>query len=156
MGCYKTVSRSVPLNYILLGIFTLAEAYMVSAITVFYNPQIILVAVVLTAAVVVSLTIYAFVTDTDFTMLGGIFFVCAAVLLVGAILAFFIRNRPYTILISVLSTILFGLYLIYDTQLILGNKENKFNLDDYCFAAISLYIDIVTIFLNILSIIGGK
>ena len=41
-----------------------------------------------------------------------------------------------------------------DTQLLLGNKENALSPEDYVFAALSLYTDIINIFLYILSIVG--
>jgi FtsH-binding integral membrane protein len=49
-----------------------------------------------------------------------------------------------------------GLYIIYDTQLIIGKKANKFSIDDYVFAAMCIYIDIVRLFLYILRIMGGR
>ena len=48
---------------------------------------------------------------------------------------------------------LFGIYLIYDTQLILGNKENSIDLDDYILGAFMLYTDIVNLFLQILQLL---
>jgi protein lifeguard len=48
-----------------------------------------------------------------------------------------------------------SLYIIYDTQLIVGNKQNKLEIDDYIFAAMALYIDIVRLFIYILRILGA-
>lgn len=156
LGCYKSLARSVPTNYLILSVFTIAESYIVSAVVALSDEKSVLIAVVLTTAIVLALTIYAFTTDTDFTLLGGLLFILGAALIMGGILAFFIRDRVFSLVISVIATIIFGIYLIYDTQLIIGNKENKFNIDDYCFAAVSLYIDIISIFLNVLSIISNK
>ena len=58
-----------------------------------------------------------------------------------------------------LGVLVYSLYLIYDTQLILGNKTFQYNVDDYCLAALNLYIDIIYMFikiLQILAIIQGK
>lgn len=92
LACYTSVARKVPINFILLAIFTLAEAYLVSYIASQTSAIITLMAVSLTAAVVISLTIYAMFTKTDFTFLGGILFVALAVLIVGSILAIVIRS----------------------------------------------------------------
>ena len=35
----------------------------------------------------------------------------------------------------------YSLYIIYDTQLIMGNVGIEYSIDDYCFAALNLYID---------------
>ena len=49
-----------------------------------------------------------------------------------------------------------GIYIIYDTQLIVGEKSEKFSIDDYIFAAVCLYIDIVRLFLYILRILAAS
>lgn len=52
-----------------------------------------------------------------------------------------------------LSALLFSIYLVFDTQMVLGKFQNEYSLDDAYFAAIQLYIDIIQIFLQILSIL---
>lgn len=59
-------------------------------------------------------------------------------------------------LYNVLGLILYSFYLIYDTQLIMGGKRYGLSLDDYVVAAIIIYLDIIMIFLYILSLLGGK
>lgn len=129
---------------------------MVSTISAFYDYQTVLMAGALTAAVVVSLTIYAIFTKTDFTMCGGLLFILLAVMFVGSILAIFIKNRVVNLVLSIFGVILFGIYLIYDTQLVIGKNSRKYSIDDYIIAALNLYIDIIQIFLYILSILGNS
>ena len=69
----------------------------------------------LTAAITISLTVYAFTTKTDFTVCGGFLFICVTALIVASIIAIFIRNRWLNLAISVIGVIIFGLYLIFDT-----------------------------------------
>ena len=45
--------------------------------------------------VVISLTVYAFTTKTDFTILGGLFFILGFVLIGAVILGIFFRNKIY-------------------------------------------------------------
>lgn len=152
--CYKSVSRKVPTNYILLALFTLCEGYMVSAITLQTDPQLVLIAAVLTAGIVVSLTIYAITTKTDFTMMGGLLFMLLVTLILASFLGFFFRSKGFQIVISSFSVLLFGLYLIYDTQLIVGGKRRELSVDDYIVGALMLYIDIIQIFIEILRILS--
>jgi len=49
---------------------------------------------------------------------------------------------------------IYSIYLIIDTQLILGGRNKELTLDNYILGAIMLYIDIVQLFLEILKIIG--
>lgn len=45
-------------------------------------------------------------------------------------------------------------FLAVDTQLLLGNKELALSPEEYVFAALNLYTDIINIFLYILAIVG--
>lgn len=45
-------------------------------------------------------------------------------------------------------------FLAVDTQMLLGNKELALSPEEYVFAALHLYTDIINIFLYILAIIG--
>lgn len=56
-----------------------------------------------------------------------------------------------------LGALLFSAYLVYDTQLMMGGKH-KYSIspEEYVFAALNLYLDIVQIFLYILQIIGSR
>ena len=150
----RAASRKVPVNYILLTIFTLTECYLVSSITAFYQPKTVLIAAVLTAVMSIALTAYAWFTKTDLTILGGFLFCGFVCLMFGFILLFFFPSRIFSIVISVLCVILFSIYLVYDTQLIVGNGEHKLMENDYIWGALRLYIDIVTIFVHILNLLG--
>lgn len=52
--------------------------------------------------------------------------------------------------------IVFGFYILIDTQLIIGNKSNELNDEDYILGALILYIDIIQMFIYILRILGEK
>lgn len=63
------------------------------------------------------------------------------------------RNTTIVI-ISAVAAVLFSLYLIYDLQMIMGGKTYSLSPDDYVAASLSIYLDVVTIFLALLTIIG--
>ena len=69
------MARQVPTNYILLGIFTLSESYIVSFICGLTNPEVVLVAAIMTLGITCSLTYYALTTKSDFTMAGATLFI---------------------------------------------------------------------------------
>lgn len=58
-------ARAHPTNLILLGLFTVCEAYMVGGITARYDPKTVAMAALATALVTISLTIYAMRTKTE-------------------------------------------------------------------------------------------
>ncbi len=52
--------------------------------------------------------------------------------------------------------LIFSMYIVYDTQLMMGgNHKLSIDPEEYVFAALSLYLDIVNLFLYILTIIGA-
>lgn len=71
LACCEGVRRKSPLNLIVLGIFTLAESFMLGVISSRYTGQEIFLAVGITAAVCLGLTLFAFQTKIDFTVMGG-------------------------------------------------------------------------------------
>ena len=156
LGCYKQVARSVPLNYVLLTLFTVCEALLVASICSRYDSATVMIAAAVTAAAVVGLTIYAFKTDSDFTVLGGVLFAALLILLVASVIAIFVHNRWLQLVIACLGAIIFSIYIVFDTQLIIGKHQYSLSIDDYIWAAMMLYIDIVQLFIYILQILGSK
>ncbi|CAJ1445306.1 unnamed protein product [Effrenium voratum] len=68
--------------------------------------------------------------------------------------AFKVLNLVY----AGLGALIFSFYIILDTQLIVGGKHNKhrFSIDDYCMAAINIYVDIIQLFLFLLELFGNR
>ena len=56
---------------------------------------------------------------------------------------------------SSLMALLFSMFLVYDTQRIMGGKKHSISPEEHIFASITIYIDVVYIFLAILGI-GGR
>lgn len=69
---------------------------------------------------------------------------------------FFIKSDIVTILIAIGIASIYSIYLIIDTQLILGGKNMELIMDNYVLGAVILYIDIIRLFIEILKIIGKK
>ena len=55
---------------------------------------------------------------------------------------------------SILVVILISIYLLVDTQLILGGKSFQLDLDNYVFGSFILYIDIIAIFVRLVRNFG--
>lgn len=69
-----------------------------------------------------SLTFYAMNTESDITMEGGAMAVCGGIMLAAGIMLMFTENTIAHIIYSCLAVILFSVYIVYDTQLLLDNK----------------------------------
>lgn len=152
--------RRPPANYILLLLFTICESYMISFICAVVSSQegkgIVLMAAIMTLGIVVAATAYAMITREDFTMKWGLIWVLIMSMFMLGIFGLFWPGPFLYSLYCALGVLLFGIYLIIDTQLILGNKRIAFTTDEYVAAAMLLYVDIIQIFLYILSMLGRK
>lgn len=109
-----------------------------------------MIAAVMTLGIVVALTIYAYKTKTDFTMMGGFLFCFAMIVFLFGIFLIFAYSKTAYIIYSALGCLMYSLYLIYDTQLIAGKGKHKLEIDDYVIGAMILYIDIIGLFIKIL------
>ncbi|XP_070796309.1 protein lifeguard 1 [Pituophis catenifer annectens] len=154
LSCCGEFRRKHPWNLIALSILTLSLSYMVGMIASFYNTDAVIMAVGITTAVCFTVVIFSLQTKYDFTSCRGVLIVCLMVLFIFAILCIFIRNRILEIVYASLGALLFTCFLAVDTQLILGNKQLAISQEEYVFAALNLYTDIINIFLYILAIIG--
>lgn len=60
----------------------------------------------------------------------------------------------YSCIVAILCGIFYNMFLISDTQKVLGNSKRSLDLDDYILGATIIYLDIIEMFLDILSILG--
>ncbi|CAG9821594.1 unnamed protein product [Phaedon cochleariae] len=155
LACCGEVRRKAPMNFIFLFIFTLAESFMLAAAASTYDAQAVVMAAGITAAVCFGLTLFAFQTKWDFTVMGGILFVAVLILFIFGIVAIIVKNQIVQMIYASLGALIFSVYLVYDTQLMMGG-QHKYSIspEEYIFAAINLYVDIINIFMYILAIIG--
>ncbi|XP_022917967.2 protein lifeguard 1 isoform X1 [Onthophagus taurus] len=156
MACCDSVRRKSPMNFIFLFLFTIAESFMLGVTASRFNSQEVILAVGITAGVCLALTLFAFQTKWDFTAMGGILFVVLIVFILFGIIAAFFPGKTLTLVYASLGALIFSVYLVYDTQLMLGGKH-KYSIspEEYIFAALNLYLDVINIFLYILTIIGA-
>mmetsp|Transcript_13935 Transcript_13935/g.10045 ORF Transcript_13935/g.10045 Transcript_13935/m.10045 type:complete len:140 (-) Transcript_13935:47-466(-) len=135
--------------------FTLCFGYCVAAICAWYSLDVVLTAAGMTAAIVLGLTLFAFSGLADFTILFGLLVVFLFATLAFAIISIIVLWQDY-ILWCYLGVMLYGLYLVIDTTLLMGGNRYKIFIDDYILAAMILYIDMIMILLYLLRILGGR
>lgn len=163
MACCKE-AQVFPLNYILLSIFTLSEGLFVGMFSANFTWQSVLGAAVITTAVVVLLTMYAATTTTDFTGVTPYVFAAVCVLLLFSFISMIfalcgIYCPALVMVYDLIGVLVFVMYLVLDTQRILGDlggHEHQFTIDEYVFATMTLYLDIVNLFVHILRVLGDR
>eukprot|EP00929_Paragymnodinium_shiwhaense_P042277 TRINITY_DN2189_c0_g1_i1.p1 TRINITY_DN2189_c0_g1~~TRINITY_DN2189_c0_g1_i1.p1 ORF type:complete len:284 (-),score=64.41 TRINITY_DN2189_c0_g1_i1:49-900(-) len=162
MCCLHDELRKFPANYGFLFLLTSCMAVLVGFASAQYTWQSVALAVGVTGGVFVLLTVYACNTSVDFTGYGPYLFAALCVMsLFGLVMVVMsvmgIDVSWLMLLFDVFGVLLFTFYIIYDTQLILGGKhDEQFSIDDYAFAALALYLDIINLFLHLLSLLGDR
>ena len=161
--CCRKVARKSPTNFVLLSIFTTCWMYSIGWICAQYETEGVLTAALMTLGITIALTTYAWTTKTDFTKLCGSFVCCGIVLII--VISLFMSMLS-TILYSYteqwypfasgFAVIVYGLFLIIDTQLIVGGKRHELSIDDYIVGALILYLDIIYLFLELLKLFGDR
>ena len=147
------VRNKSPVNAIMLIVWTLLESYLIAFITSFYEATAVLQAAILTAIVTVSVTVFCFWSKKDFSFMGGALFAVLCVLLLGLFIQLlFPMGSWFVYLYASIGAVLFTLYILYDTSLLI----HRYPEDEYILPAISLYLDIVNLFLMILALFGGR
>ncbi|CAA3029191.1 BI1 [Olea europaea subsp. europaea] len=145
-----------PVNFFLLGIFTVAFGFALGVVCAYYSGKVILETIILTAVLVISLTIYTFWAakrGEDFKFLPAFIFGCLIVLLLFILIQIFFPLGSLSVTIyGVLISIVFCAYIIYDTN----NLIKRFSFDEYIWASISLYLDVLNLFLYLLDVIKAR
>ncbi|KAK1963634.1 UPF0005-domain-containing protein [Colletotrichum eremochloae] len=145
--------KSYPANLIFLSAFTLMEAYSISVIISFYRASLVLNAVFLTAGIFIFLTAFACQTKYDFTSwipyLGGALW---ALVIFSFMYMFFPASSTGELVYGGIAALIFSAYILVDTQLIMRHHH----VEEEIAASISLYLDIINLFLAILRILNSQ
>lgn len=153
LTCIPEAARTFPNNYLLLFGFTITEAFLVGVITAQYETSSVFVAMTVTCGITAVLTAFACTGSVDFTGYGIYGLVASVALLLVGLMAIIVQIPMVTTLWLCFGILLFCFYIVYDTQLIVGGRhaQFKFGIDDYVLATLCLYLDIINLFLYILS-----
>lgn len=147
--CYH---QKFPINLLLLALFTGSLSLVIGMSCAFTKGKVIWEAALLTAVVVVSLTLYTFWAARrghDFSFLGPILFASLMIIIVFIIIqVFFPLGRLSYMIIGGISALIFSGYIIYDTD----NLIKRYNYDQYVWASVALYLDIINLFLSLLTL----
>ena len=138
----------------ILGGFTLSESYAVGAGCVLYDRKSILVCAILSISTFIILSLYVWRSKTDFNFLGAAASSALWVLCIGSILKliFFPNDIFINTIFAMLGIIVAISYILYDVSDILY----RLGPDEVVYACLSVYLDILILFTNLLQLLGKK
>ncbi|CDS38067.1 transmembrane BAX inhibitor motif containing [Echinococcus multilocularis] len=138
-----------PMNFILLFSFTLVESFFVGLVVVRFDLAIVLQAFLITAALTIGLTLYTLQTKRDFSSWAACLGTLLMALFIGGVSNAFFASPAIHLALSIGGAFLFACLLIFDTQIIM----ERFSAEEYIAASITLYLDILNLFLYALRVL---
>lgn len=146
-----------PRNILLVLLFTFVEGLFIAPFLMVaekFNPGITGQAGILTLSTFGVLSLYAVISKRDFSAWGSFFFVGLWVLIATSLLNIFFPTALGTLWIAAGTVLVFSGLLVFDTWRIV--RSGAYGPDDYVPAAVNIYLDLLNLFLAILTLLGGR
>lgn len=150
LSCCKSFSRRHPWNIVGLAVVTLSLSYMVGTVASFHDTSAVIITMGTTMAITVAIIAFSAQTRYDFTVCNGFLLVMAVVVIMFGFFSIFYYSYIADVAYGSLGALLFSLFLMIDCQLIMGRASYSLDPEEYIYAALIVYLDIVLIFLYLL------
>jgi FtsH-binding integral membrane protein len=149
--------RSFPRNLILTLVFTFVEGIFLAPFLLFAEratPGIVGQAGLLTLSTFGVLTLYAVISKRDFSAWGSFFIVGLWVLIATMLINMFVGSALGSLWIAAGTVLVFSGLLVFDTWRIV--RSGQYGPDDYVPAAVNIYLDLLNLFIAIITLLGGR
>ncbi len=143
-------------SLILTLLFTFVAGIVISPALYFAersSPGVVGQAGLLTLSTFGVLSLYAVLSKRDFSAWGSFFIVGLWVLIATSLINVFVGSALGSLWIAGGTVLVFSGLLVFDTWRIV--RSGVYGPDDYVPAAVNIYLDLLNIFLAILSLLGG-
>ena len=154
LTCATIVGKKRIVSVVLYILFTLAVSICLCFLSAKYKPEYVILAWSGTLTMTIAVLGYGLYSKKEFNFLGAFVFVAIFLIAYFSIAAGIMRQGYQILGLATLGSVIFAVFLIIDTKLILGKFAFRFTVNDAIFASMCLYTDIVMIFVYLLS--GGK
>ena len=141
----------------MLTAITVLETIVVAAYTGYFDPELVLLAIGILAVTVASLFVAALFTPLDrnlvkYLILGLVISVVLQIMFLVMLFMYDKLSNGVYIAYAVLGIILSGIYILVDFVVLL--KPGVYDMDDYILGSLTLYLDIIRMFIYILMLLG--
>jgi FtsH-binding integral membrane protein len=138
------------LVYAVLNGVTLASIFLV------YTGTSIASTFFISALVFGVMAVYGYTTKRDLTTIGNLAFMGLIGIILASLVNFFLKNDTFSYVLSYLAVAIFIGLTAYDTQKIKQMAQNSESQNIGIIGALTLYLDFINIFLNLLRILGKR
>ena len=152
--CFPSFLKKVPQNYIFLFLFTISETILLVYISILYSFEYVLGAIVFLIGICIVIFFISCIKKISLRYILIFLIITVFLGFIYGLLSIIFRNYYLEFLFCLIGAIVFTLMLIYDTQQISQFDKSLLTIDDYIYAALILYTDIIRMFLQFLRILG--
>ncbi|GMS79202.1 hypothetical protein PENTCL1PPCAC_1377, partial [Pristionchus entomophagus] len=157
--CVKPLRRSFPLNIITAFLMAASLGFLVAQLCAFFTVDSILLCVGLLVVSVFSIALFSCQTRFDMMNCVGVVILLTMYLFWIGLFSFgylfwFADAYWMNMMWSVIACTLFMIYLAIDIQMIMGGRRHSISPEEYVYAAVQIFIDVVYIFMYLLQIFG--
>lgn len=137
-----------------LGFFSIVQGLTLGPLVNHYlhlhnGPAIVGGTTALTAVATAVCAAIAIKSKKDFSAIGGFLMAGTIVLLLALLVGVFFPSTTFILTVSALGALLFCGWIIYDVNMVVMERQTN-----YALAALSIYLDILNLFVNLLRIVG--
>ncbi|CAJ1072836.1 protein lifeguard 1 [Xyrichtys novacula] len=150
LSCCKSLRRRYPWNIVALVLITVSISVMVGTVASFYDTSAVVITMGATLAISVAIIVFSMQTRIDFTFCYGFLLVLLVDFFMFGIFCSFYYSHVADIGYGCLGALLFSLFLMIDVQLLTGSMSHRADPEEYIYAALIIYLDIVLIFLYLM------
>lgn len=150
--------NSSPINMVLFVLFSALEGVVLGDVLEIYIAQgasvIIFQAAAATAVAGIAAGAVGYLTHRDLSRLGGFLFIGLVVVAVASLVGLFVQSGVLWTAISAVSALLFTGFLVFDINRVA--RAGNVSEGDAIVMAISVYLDVYNLFLDLLYLFGGR
>ncbi len=147
-----------PINFILFVLFSLLEGVVLGDVLEIYIAQgsslIVFQAAAAAATAAFTAGAVGYSTRRDLSRFGGYLFMALIGVIVASIVGFFLQSGVVWTVVSAVSAVVFMGFLVFDLNRIA--RSGDVSEGDAILMAISVYLDIYNLFLDLLSLLAGR
>jgi FtsH-binding integral membrane protein len=146
---------------VMFFVYSLVSGLTFSVIFLAYTQQSIFSTFGVTAGMFAGLSVFGYTTKKDLTAMGAFLFAALIGLVLAMLVNLFLHNGLMDLILSGVAVIIFSGLTAYDTQKIkalntLGNEGTGEDMKEAVYGALTLYLDFINLFLNLLRFMGRR
>ncbi|KAK7944997.1 hypothetical protein WMY93_000725 [Mugilogobius chulae] len=132
------------------AVVTVTLSYMVGTIASYHDTMTVVLTMGSTLAISLAIIAYSIQSRYDFTVCYGLLLILSVDLIMFGVFSTFYYSHMADVAYGALGALLFSLFLMADVQMMMGTMSYRLSPEEYVYAALTIYLDIVLIFLYLL------